>query len=61
MKVTNSAISTGEASYDTKRRRSYELATIRTRLSINNEEQQMIDEVKMLPRESLMKELTFTL
>ena len=51
MKVTNLTISTGEASYDTKRRRSHELATICTRLSINNEKQKMIAEVKMLPKE----------
>uniref|UniRef100_A0A1X7VSE0 Uncharacterized protein n=1 Tax=Amphimedon queenslandica TaxID=400682 RepID=A0A1X7VSE0_AMPQE len=60
VKVTNSTRSTGEASYDIKRR-SHELATMRNRLSINHEQQQMIDEVKMLPREVLIKELKFTL
>ena len=63
MKVTNSSIPSGEASHDTKRRRSQELLRIREKLSIGDSEQQMVDEVKMLPREmreDLIKDMKFT-
>ena len=63
MKVTNSSVTSGEASRDTKRRRSQELARIRDKVSVGGSEQQIVDEVKLLPkelREVLMKEMNFT-
>ena len=62
MKVTNSSVPSGEASRDTKRCRSQELATIRDKVSVGGGEQQIVDEVKLLPkelREVLMKEMNF--
>ena len=63
MKVTTSSVPSDMASQDTKRRRCQQLASIRDRVSAGGGEQQIVDEIKLLPRELkevLMKEMNFT-
>lgn len=62
MKVTSPSIPTSKSSQDTKRRRSQELSKIRRELSGEDVQEQLSDELKMVPkdeRKSLMKEVKF--
>ena len=62
MKVTQSSVASGEAVGIT-RKRSNELATIRKRLSADDEDIQLIDEMKIISsemRKELVRELDFS-
>ena len=64
MKVTQSTVASGEATSITRRRRSNELADIRKRLSLDDEEKQITDEMKILPdemRKELVKDINFNI
>ena len=64
MKVTSSSVPSGESSQDTRRRRSHEMSRIRDELSKGDIQQQMADEMKLLPRDerdTLMKEAKFNI
>lgn len=64
MKVTQSRVPSGEAVTLTRRRRSNELAAIRTMLSVDDDEKQIVDEMKVIPaemRKEIVKELDFTI
>ena len=62
IKIPNSDIPTSESSKYTKRRRSNQISKIRKQLSLGDSEEQMADELKVLPaeeREKLMKTANF--
>ncbi len=63
IKVPHSDVPSGQSSRFTKRRRSDQLSSIRKRLSLGDCDDQMTDELKVLPREereALMKAANFT-